>query len=199
MCGFEAYKSPWVVSPQHDHTIIADSCSQQLICHCLESHCWSVGWELSTCIPWPRDPWKACRLRALSVIYEFRGVWNLRSIIGATDLLVIRARCYGIPLIKHMQRSGKGALRQFLAKNYLTAIFDTNKFMQGWDKSEVVHVWLRLLPKTDDPSTHKTIKCSSYCSCFQLISDTFSISYHGPSLRDPKAVMLLLSLVLWRS
>ena len=37
-----------------------------------------------------------------------------------------------------MQRSGKGALRQFLKKNYLTAIFDTNKFMQGWDKSEVV-------------------------------------------------------------
>ena len=31
--------------------------------------CW-VG--LSTCIPWQRDPWKACRLRALSVIYEFR-------------------------------------------------------------------------------------------------------------------------------
>ena len=90
-----------------------------------------------------------------------QGVWNQISIIGATDLLVIRARCYGIPLIKHMQRSGKGALRQFLAKNYLTAIFDTNKFMQGWDKSEVVHVWLRLLPKPDDPSTHKTIKCSS--------------------------------------
>ena len=69
--------------------------------------------------------------------------------------------------------------------------------MQGWDKSEVVYVWLRLLPKPDDPLTHKTIKCSSYCSCFKLMSDTFSISYHGPSLRDSKAVMLLLSLVLW--
>ena len=32
---------------------------------------------------------------------------------------------------------------------------------------------------------------------FKLISDTFSISYHGPSLRDTKAVMLLLSLFLW--
>ena len=59
------------------------------------------------------------------------------------------------------------------------------------------HVWLRLLLKPDDPLTHKTIKCSSYCSCFKLMSDTFSISYHGPSLRDSKAVMLLLSLVLW--
>ena len=97
-----------------------------------------------------------------------------------------------------MQRSCKGALRQFSAKVYLTAIFDANMIMQGGDKSEVVHVsWLRLLPKPDDPSTHKTIKCSSYCSCFKLISDIFSISYYGPSLRYPKAVMLLLSLVLW--
>ena len=40
MYGFDAYKSLRVVSPQHDHTIIPDSCSQQLkICHCLESHC----------------------------------------------------------------------------------------------------------------------------------------------------------------
>ena len=69
--------------------------------------------------------------------------------------------------------------------------------MQGGDKSEVVHVWLSLLPKPDDPSPHKTIKGSWYCSCFKLMSDTFSISYHGPSLRDPKTVMLLLSLVLW--
>ena len=97
----------------------------------------------------------------------------------------------------HMQRSGKGALRQFLPKVYLTAIFDANKFMQGGNKSEVVHVWLRLLPKPDDPSAHKIIKSSSHCSCFKLISDIFSISYHGSNLRDPKAVMLLLSLVLW--
>ena len=32
---------------------------------------WSVGWGFSICIPWQRDPRKACRLRALSVIHEF--------------------------------------------------------------------------------------------------------------------------------
>ena len=118
-----------------------------------------------------------------------QGVWNLRSIIVKHELWICWSQGLDViasQLIMHAQRSGKGALRQFSTKNDLTAIFDTNKFMQGWDKSEVVHVWLRLLPKPDDPLTHKTIKCSLYCSCFKLTSDTFSISYHGPSLRDPK-------------
>ena len=44
---------------------------------------------------------------------------------------------------------------------HLTAIFDAIKFMQSGDQSEVVHVWLRLLPKEqEDPSAHKAINSS---------------------------------------
>ena len=110
------------------------------------------------------------------------------------DLLIMRAQCYNIPTDKTY---AKALLDNFRQKFIFTAIFDANKFMQGGDKSKVVHVWLRLLLKPDDPFTYKNIQCSEHCSCFKLISDTFSISYNGSDLWDPKAVMLLISFVLW--
>ena len=114
--------------------------------------------------------------------------WKAR----AMDLLIMRAQCYNIPTDKAYEKAVLDNIRQ---KFFFVALFDANKLMQGGDKSEVVHVWLRLLLKPDDPFTYKTIQCSSRWSCFKLIS--FSISYHGSDLWDPKAVMLLISFVLW--
>ena len=117
----------------------------------------------------------------------------------AMDLPIMKAQCYNIPIDKPYAKALLDNFRQkliFTAIFNANAIFDANRFMQGGDKS-VVHVWLRLLLNSDDPFTYNTIQCSSYCLCFKLISDTFSISYHGSDLWDPKAMMLLLSFVLW--
>ena len=69
------------------------------------------------------------------------------------DLLIMRTQCYKIPTDK---ANAKALLDNFRQKCIFTAIFDANKFMQVWDKSEVVHAWLRLLLKPDDPCTCKT-------------------------------------------
>ena len=162
--------------------------------------CWSLGWGLSTYIPLQRDPWKACRLRILSVIYEFRVCGIKDQLLSSTSYGLAQSVCQWAFSLLAIWCLRPWWVRILLwAEEDNLSPFDSNIacLCQSIEINNNKHVWLRLLPKPDDPLAHKTIKCSSYCSCFNLMSDTFSISYHGPSLRDSKTVMLLLSLVLW--